>query len=139
MNKHILKIIGLVLMFSLIAFAFYPRPIEIITLFLIGLSILFLAAFIYKKIVPTQQMKENRRKKLLEYAFQTLLIIFSIAFLLVFRVSWVEKKLVLNIFQTQTGKAYFAITVGVFLVFILYYLLFYKRHRRWPKDKDLGI
>ncbi len=139
MIKQIFKAIGIILLVSLFAYALYPKPDQIILLFLAGTMPLLLLALTAKKLEEAQLKKSCAQKKIIYYGFQIIFVIYVLAFLLVFRVSWFEKKLVFNIFQTARGKAYIVITIIVSLLFLLYSGFFFITHRRWPRSEDMGF
>lgn len=121
--------------FSLGSFFFYPNPVEIIVLTIIGYGIFFALLFAYGRWDRTHKTGNNG-KRILFLAFIT---IYIISFMLVQSTSWYGKRLIFNIFETKDGRAFFIITVSLFTLVLLYYLLFYLKHGRWPKNKDLGI
>ena len=106
---------------------------------LVGIGSLLLLIAASKKIEKTQLQKGTGLRKLIHYGFQAIFVIYLICFLLVFRVSWFEKKLVFNIFQTERGKAYIVIALIVGLLFLLYSGFFFIKHQRWPKSEDMGF
>ena len=139
MTKQIFKTIGIILLFSFFAVTLYPKPEQIILVFVVGIMPLLLLALAAKKIEKTQLKKGIPRKKLTYYAFQVIFVIYFVAFLFVFRVSWFGKKLVFNIFKTARGKAYIVITLIVGLLFLLYAGFFFIKHKRWPKSEDMDF
>lgn len=138
-KTEIYKGIGIVALFSFFAFALYPRPGQIISMLLIGIASMLLLAAASKKIEKSQLQKVTGLKKLTYYGFQAIFIIYVIAFLLVFRVSWFEKRPVFNIIQTQRGKAYIIITLAVGLLFLLYAASFFIKNKRWPTSEDMAF
>jgi NADH:ubiquinone oxidoreductase subunit 5 (subunit L)/multisubunit Na+/H+ antiporter MnhA subunit len=139
MTKQIFKGIGIILLSSFFAYALYPKPKEIISLFVAGLMPLLLFALTAKKIEKAQLQKGTTQNKIIYYGFQSIFVIYVLAFLLVFRVSWFEKKLTFNFFQTARGEAYVLIALGVLALFLSYSGIFYMKHRRWPKNEDFGF
>jgi hypothetical protein len=139
MKTEIYKGIGIVLLFSIFALALYPRPGQIISMLLVGIVSIFLFVVASKKIEKAQLQKGTRLQKLTYYGFQAILIIFVLAFQLVFRVSWFEKRLVFNILQTERGKAYIVIALAVGLLFMIYSGVFFIKNKRWPKSEDMGF
>lgn len=139
MTKQIFKAIGIILLFSFFAYALYPKPEQIIVLFVAGIIPLLLFSLRAKKLEEAQLKKGNARKRIIYHGFQLIFVLYVVAFLLVFRVSWFEKKLVFNIFQTERGKAYIVIALIVGLLFLLYAGFFFIQHRRLPGSEDMGF
>jgi small-conductance mechanosensitive channel len=139
MSKPTINIIGTVLLFLLVAFFLYPEPIEIILMLIVGLCILHLFGMGLKRLDKKQESKENKHTKITERVLQTLFIVYVISFLTIFCVSWFEKRIVWNIFQTKRGKMYIAIDLSILIIFLIYCGIFYLRYRRWPNSKDFRI
>jgi hypothetical protein len=139
MKKPIIRTIGTVLFFSLFAFVLYPKPLEIILMYIVGLCILLLFVIVLRKLNKNHGSKDNKHIKITERVLQALVMIYAIGFLHIFFVSWFEKRIVWNIFQTKRGKAYIAIDLGLLIIFLVYCGVFYLRNRKWPNGKDLGI
>jgi magnesium-transporting ATPase (P-type) len=139
MSKLTINIIGPVLLFLLATFFLYPEPIEIILMLIVGLCILYLFGMGLKRLDKKQESKENKHTKITERVLQALFIVYVISFLTIYCVSWFEKRIVWNIFQTKRGKVYIAIGLSILIIFLIYCGIFYLRNRRWPNSKDFGI
>lgn len=138
-KETLLKIGGLLLLFSLFSIVLYPKPVEIILLSTIGIGVLLLLVLIYVKWENNQRPDMSVGKKILKIAFLCIIFAYSICMLLVIRTSWWEHRLVFDILQTKRGIAYVIITFFVVLIFTLYNLFYYYKHRRWPTDGDIVV
>jgi hypothetical protein len=138
-KRTILKVCGLLLLFSLFSLVLYPKPVEIILLATCGLGLLLLMTFAYTKWVGKYKPDTTIGGKVLKIIFLCIIVVYLFYFLLVGRVSWWEHRLVFDILQTKRGIAYAIIAFSVVFIFILYGLFFYLKYRRWPAEGDIGF
>ena len=131
--------VGSFLLLSLLAFVSYPKPSEIISLYVCGLGILFLLLVGIKQIEKNRAPNKDKMSKALEYILGALLAVYALVFLDVFAVSWFENRIVWNIFHTERGKVYMAINAVALIAVLLYCGAFRVKHARWPNLKDLGV
>jgi hypothetical protein len=138
-KETLLKIGGLLLILSLFSIVLYPKPVEIVFLSTIGIGILLLLVLIYLTWENNQKPEMSVGKKILKIAFLSIIIAYSLYMSLVIRTSWWEHRLVFDILQTKRGIAYVIITCFVVLIFALYNLFYYYKHRGWPPAGDLVV
>src|SRR4030042_3776786 len=84
----------------LLAYSYYPKPIEIITLYLIGGGIalfLFLAGKIIQNLLI---VRDSKRTKLYMDIINILTALYLIVFYITLRVSFWDKKIVINLFTS---------------------------------------
>ncbi|MFI5295649.1 MAG: hypothetical protein ACHQ0Y_11565 [Thermodesulfovibrionales bacterium] len=139
MNKKEKIIIGYFLLSCLGAFLIYPRPSEVLALFIIGNGILVVLLVAVPKLMKTYEFTEKKysTKNLIGYSIPILIVIYAGCFLNVAIVSLYEKRIVWNILTTRRGKAYLAIDIGLLFLFLAYCGVFYLRHKRWPKINEI--
>lgn len=132
-KKESLKAIYVILFFSLFSLFLYPRPLEIILLVAIGLGIIILISFAYKRMGALYLQKQTIKAKVLKGCFYVLSACFVIYFILLLNTAWFDNKLLFNILQTDRGRRNIVIAIITAAAVLIYSFIFYLFRGNWPK------
>ena len=125
MNKSKLKIIGYFLLFCISAYVSYPKPIEIILLYVIGMASLILLVELGIR-AANYFSADSRQQKLIEYGTLSIFILLFFSFMTMLFASFDAKKIVWNVIQTHMTPKWIVIDIFILLVFVLH----------WTTSKD---
>jgi len=135
--KLIFPLWGFLLLLS--AAVKYPRRAEIIIFFLGGSAILLLLAFATCRILNAYEFTKKKYsiKNIIGVSIPIPLLLCALYFANICQASVHEQRLIFNLLAAEDSKAFIAIDLGLLIIVVCYFGVFFLKHKRWPTIKEI--